>query len=89
MIKPIGDKVVLLPAKKETKTAGGIYIPETAQERPNHAEVIAVGPGTPQWTEMACNPGDTVLYNQFATTEIDINGESYIILQEKDIFAII
>lgn len=85
-IKPVGDRVVIKLAPKEEKLASGIYVPEAAQERPNEATVIAVGPGTPQWPNMQCTVGDKVLYNKFTGTPIE---DDLVILQEREIFAIL
>lgn len=95
MIKPIGDKVVVLPAPKETKTLTGIYIPEIAQESKSQGTVVAAGPGsvdqqTGRLTPTKVKPGDTIWYNKGCMAmEVDINGEPHIIIQEREIFAIL
>jgi len=87
-IKPLGDRVVLKSVKAEEKTAGGLFIPDSAQEKPQKAEVVAVGSGTDS-VKMELKVGDTVIYSKFAGLEITIDGEDYLILQQSDILAII
>src|SRR5476651_1424919 len=93
-IKPIGDRVVVEAAAAETKTASGIYIPETAQEKPQKGTVVAVGPGkyadlSGSLIPMAYKVGDEVLYGKYAGTEITIDGKEYLIMRESDIFEIL
>ena len=93
-IKPIGDRVVVEAAPAETKTASGIYIPETAQEKPQHGKVVAVGPGkyaeqTGNLIPLAVKAGDKVLYGKFAGQEITIDGKDYLIMRESDIYAVL
>ena len=73
-VKPLSDRVLVLPNPAEEKTAGGLYIPDTAKEKPLAGKVIAVGPGTAE-VKMEVAVGDTVLYGKYAGTEIHIDGE--------------
>lgn len=83
-IKPLGERVLLKPLAGEEKTAGGLYIPDNAQEKPQEAEVIAVGSEVKDLTE-----GDKVLYGKYAGTEISHSGEKYLIMKEEDVLAIV
>ena len=87
-VKPLSDRVLILPNPAEEKTAGGLFIPDTAKEKPLAGKVIAVGPGTSE-VKMEVKVGDHVLYGKYAGTEIQIDGESYIIMRQSDILAII
>ena len=87
-IKPLADRVLVLPAPAEEKTIGGIIIPDSAKEKPLKGEVIAIGNGTKD-EEMAVKPGDTVLYGKYAGTEIELDGEKYLIMRQSDILAIL
>ena len=77
-IKPLADRVLILPAPAEEKTIGGIIIPDTAKEKPLKGEVIAVGNGTKD-EEMVLKVGDTVLYGKYAGTELEVEGTKYLI----------
>lgn len=87
-MKPINDRVVVKPAKAETKTAGGIIIPDTAKEKPQKGEVIAVGPGKED-IAMTVKKGDKVLYGKYAGQEMNYKGEDYLIMREDDILVIL
>jgi chaperonin GroES len=87
-IKPLADRVVVQPSAAEEKTAGGIIIPDTAKEKPQRGKVVAVGPGKKD-EPLSVKEGDAVLYGKYAGTEINIEGEDYLILRESDILAII
>jgi chaperonin GroES len=87
-LKPLADRVVIEPMAAETKTASGIYIPDTAQEKPQKGKVVAVGSGTKD-EEMKLKVGDKVLYGKYAGTEISINNEKYLIMRQSDVLAII
>lgn len=87
-VKPLADRVLILPNPAEEKTAGGLYIPDTAKEKPLAGKVIAVGPGTAE-VKMEVAVGDTVLYGKYAGTEIHIDGEDYLIMKQADIMAIL
>ena len=77
-IKPLADRVLILPAPAEEKTIGGIIIPDTAKEKPLKGEVIAVGNGTKD-EEMVLKVGDTVLYGKYAGTELEVEGTKYLV----------
>ena len=87
-IKPLADRVLILPAPVEEKTIGGIIIPDSAKEKPLKGEVIAVGNGTKD-EEIILKPGDQVLYGKYAGTELDLDGTKYLIMRQSDVLAII
>jgi chaperonin GroES len=87
-VKPLADRVLVEPAAAETKTSGGIIIPDTAKEKPMRGKIMAVGNGKPD-EPMTVKVGDMVLYGKYAGTEINIDGEEYLIMRESDIYAII
>lgn len=87
-VKPLHDRVIVKPAEKAEKTAGGIIIPDTAQEKPQKGEVVAVGDGKKD-EPLNVKVGDTILFGKFSGTEIEIEGEKYLLMRESDIFAII
>ncbi len=88
MIKPLADRVVVEPKEAETKTASGLYIPDTAKEKPQQGTIIAVGPGTKD-VEMEVKVGDVVLYGKYAGTEVSFEDKKYLIMKQSDILAII
>ena len=87
-IKPLADRVLVQPSSAETKTASGIIIPDSAQEKPQKGQVIAVGPGTKE-NPITLKVGDNILYGKYAGTELKYNGTDYLIMKESDILAII
>ncbi|HQJ90522.1 MAG: co-chaperone GroES [Paludibacteraceae bacterium] len=87
-IKPLADRVLIKPAAAEEKTASGIIIPDSAKEKPLKGEVLAVGKGTKD-EEMVVKKGDVVLYGKYAGTELELDGEKYLIMRQSDILAII
>ncbi len=87
-IKPLADRVVVRPAQAEAKTASGIIIPDTAKEKPQRGEVVAVGNGKPD-EPMTVKVGDVVLYGKYSGTELTVDGEDVLIMRESDIFAIV
>lgn len=87
-IKPLADRVLIKPAPAEEKTAGGIIIPDTAKEKPLQGEVLAVGNGTKD-EEMVLKVGDTVLYGKYAGTEVELDGEKYLIMRQSDVLAVL
>ncbi len=87
-IKPIGDRVVVEAATAETKTASGIYIPDTAQEKPVQGTVVAIGAGKKD-EPITVKVGDKVLYGKYAGTEVTYEGKEYLIMRESDIYAVI
>lgn len=92
-IKPLGDRLVVKQLPSEEVTKSGIVLPDTAKEKPQQAEVIAVGPGrvldNGQRQPMEVKVGDKVLYSKYAGNEVKIDGEEYLILREIDVLAII
>ncbi|MBC7528153.1 MAG: co-chaperone GroES [Chthonomonadaceae bacterium] len=91
-LKPLNDRLILKAVAAEEKTSGGIFLPDSAQEKPTEAEVIAVGPGKTldngKVVPIEVKPGDIVLYSKYGGTEIKLAGEEYIILRQDDILAI-
>ncbi|MBK9193202.1 MAG: co-chaperone GroES [Crocinitomicaceae bacterium] len=88
MLKPLADRVLIEPAPAEEKTASGIIIPDTAKEKPLKGKVVAAGPGKPD-EKMTVKAGDTVLYGQYSGTEIKLNGKTFLIMRESDIYGIL
>jgi chaperonin GroES len=92
-IRPLGDRVVVKAVERAEQTKSGIFLPDTAQEKPQEALVLAVGPGKLQdngtRTPIDLKPGDKVLYSKYAGTEIKQGDEEYLILRESDILAVI
>ena len=92
-IKPLADRVVVKPADADETVQGGIIIPDTAKEKPQKGEIMAVGPGkasdTGEIVKMTVKKGDTVLYGKYSGTEVTIDGEDYLIVRESDILAVI
>ena len=87
-IQPLADRVLIEPAAAETKTVGGIIIPDTAKEKPLQGKVVAVGCGTKD-EEMVLKAGDTVLYGKYAGTEIEHEGQKYLIMRQSDVVAVL
>jgi chaperonin GroES len=87
-IKPLADRVLVEPAAAEEKTASGIIIPDTAKEKPQRGNVVAVGSGKKD-EPLTVKVGDAVLYGKYAGTEITIEGKEYLIMRESDIFAVV
>lgn len=87
-IKPLADRVLIEPAPAETKTIGGIIIPDTAKEKPLQGVVVAVGKGTKD-EEMCLKEGDKVLYGKYAGTEVEFEGNKYLIMRQSDVVAIL
>jgi chaperonin GroES len=87
-LKPLADRVLVEPAAAEEKTASGLFIPDTAKEKPQKGSVIAIGNGKKD-EPMTVKVGDQVLYGKYAGTEIVIEGKEYLIMRESDIFAIL
>jgi chaperonin GroES len=92
-LKPLGDRLVVKPIEQEEQTASGIFLPETAKEKPQQGKVIAAGPGARKETgeriAMDVNVDDTVLYARYAGTTIKLDGTEYLILKETDVLAIV
>ena len=91
--RPLHDRVLIKVLDSEEKTAGGIIIPDTAKEKPQEGEVVAVGPGSKnedgKLTPMDVKVGDIVLFGKWSGTEVKMNGEDYLIMKESDIMGII
>ena len=87
-IKPLADRVLILPAPAEEKTIGGIIIPDTAKEKPLKGVVVATGNGTKD-EEMILKVGDTVLYGKYAGTELEFEGKKYLMMRQSDVLAIV
>ena len=88
MIRPLADRVLIEPKEAETKTAGGLYIPDTAKEKPQQGKVVAAGPGKKD-EPMEVKVGDEVLYGKYAGTEVTVDDKKYIIVKQSDILAIL
>lgn len=92
-LKPLGDRLVVRPVEQEEQTASGIFLPETAKEKPQQGEVIAVGPGARDEDgdriAMDVKVGDMVLYAKYSGTNVKLNGTEYLILKESDVLALV
>ena len=92
-LQPLGDRVVVKAQEETEEMRGGLYIPDTAKEKPQQGEVIAVGPGRllddGSRGELEVSEGDTVLYSKYGGQEFTVGGEEYLILKESDIYAIL
>ena len=93
MLKPLGDRVVIRVLEQEEKTASGIFLPDTAKEKPSQGEVVAVGPGKVQddgkRAALDVKVGDKIIFSKYAGTEVKFEGTKYLIVSERDILAII
>lgn len=88
MIKPLADRVLLEPQEAETRTASGLYIPDTAKEKPQQGKVIAAGPGKKD-EPMEVKEGDTVLFGKYSGTEVTVDDKKLLIVRQSDILAIL
>ena len=92
MLKPLGDRVVIRVLEQEEKTASGIFLPDTAKEKPSQGEVVAVGPGKLQddgkRVALDVKVGDKIIFSKYAGTEVKVEGNEYLIVSERDILAI-
>ncbi len=92
-IKPLADRVVVEPLEAAEKTAGGLYIPDNAKEKPQKGKIIAAGPGKASdngtLIKMEVKKGDVVLYGKYSGTEVQVDGKDLLIMRESDILAII
>ena len=86
-IKPLADRVLVLPAQAEEKV-GGIIIPDTAKEKPQHGTVVATGEGTKD-EKMVLKDGDEVLYGKYSGTELELEGTKYLIMRQSDVLAVV
>ena len=93
MLKPLGDRVVIRVLEQEEKTSSGIFLPDTAKEKPSQGEVVAVGPGKLQddgkRVALDVKVGDKIIFSKYAGTEVKFEGTKYLIVSERDILAII
>lgn len=87
-LKPLADRVVILPVEAEEVTLGGIIIPDSAKEKPLKGSVVAAGIGTAE-EKMELKEGDTVLYGKYAGTEVEFDGKKYLIMRQNDVLAIV
>jgi len=87
-IQPLSDRVLVVPQEAETKTSSGLYIPDSAKEKPQQGKIVAVGKGNKDH-EMTVKVGDTVLYGKYSGSELKYEGVDYLIMREEDILAII
>ncbi|PKO99535.1 MAG: co-chaperone GroES [Bacteroidetes bacterium HGW-Bacteroidetes-8] len=87
-IKPLADRVLIEPKEAETKTASGLYIPDTAKEKPQEGRVVAAGNGKKD-EPMELKIGDTVLYGKYSGTEINVEGKEYLMMRQSDVLAVI
>ncbi len=92
-VRPLEDRVLVKPAEQETKTASGIYLPESSKERPVRGKVVAVGPGkrldNGKRGEMSIKAGDTIVYGKYAGSEVEIKGVEHLILRESEVLGIL
>lgn len=92
-VKPLEDRVLVKPIEPETRTASGIYLPETSKEKPVRGEVVSIGPGkrldNGKRAEMTIKKGDTVVYGKYAGTEVEIKGVKHLILRESELLGVI
>jgi len=92
-IRPLEDRVLVKPIEQEDQTASGIYLPESAKEKPTHGKVVAVGPGKlnddGNRTELEVSKGDKIIYGKYAGTEVDVDGDDHVILRESEILAVL
>ena len=87
-VKPLADRVLVEPKEAETKTASGLFIPDTAKEKPQAGTVVAVGPGKKD-EPMELKVGDKVLYGKHAGTELNVDGKIYIMMRQSDVMAVV
>ena len=87
-VKPLADRVLVEPKEAETKTASGLFIPDTAKEKPQAGTVVAVGPGKKD-EPMELKVGDKVLYGKYAGTELNVGGRIYIMMRQSDVMAVV
>ncbi len=92
-IKPMEDRVLVKPIESESKTASGIFLPESAKEKPVRGEVVAMGPGklldNGNRAQMSVKKGDTVVYGKYAGTEVELKGDKFLIMKESELLGVI
>jgi chaperonin GroES len=91
-VKPLEDRVLVKPVEKESVTSSGLYLPESSKEKPIHGTVVAVGPGkrldNGNLASMSVSIGDIVVYASYAGTEVEVNGESHLVMRESELLGI-
>lgn len=92
-VKPLEDRVLVKPIESESKTASGLYLPETAKEKPVRGRVVSTGPGkrldNGKRAQLSVKSGDTVVYGKYAGTEVEIKGEKHLILRETELLGVL
>ncbi|MCC6285106.1 MAG: co-chaperone GroES [Phycisphaerales bacterium] len=92
-VKPLEDRVLVKPVEQESKTASGLYLPESAKEKPVKGKVVAAGPGkrleNGKRADMSVSVGDTVVYGKYAGTEVEIKGEKHLIIRESELLGVV
>jgi len=92
-VKPLEDRVLVKPIEPDTKTESGIYLPESAKEKPVQGKVVSTGPGkrldNGQRAQMSVKRGDTVVYGKYAGTEVEIKGDTHLILRESELLGVV
>ncbi len=92
-IKPLDDRILVKQSEAETKTAGGIVLPDSAKEKPQQGKVVAVGPGkmldSGERGAVAVKKGDVIFYGKYAGSDIEVDGEKFVILRESDVLAVL
>lgn len=91
-VKPLEDRVLVKPVEKESVTSSGLYLPESSKEKPIHGTVVAVGPGkrleNGNLASMSVQKGDIVVYASYAGTEVEVNGESHLVMRESELLGV-
>jgi chaperonin GroES len=92
-LKPLADRVIVKQTEAEEKTASGIFLPDAAKEKPTRGKVIAAGPGrlddNGKRMELSVKAGDTVVYGKYSGTEVEVDGQKYVILRETDLLGVV
>jgi len=92
-VKPLEDRVLVKPAEQETQTASGLYLPESSKEKPIHGVIVAVGPGkrldNGNRSQMSVKKGDKVVYSKYAGTEVEVKGDSHLIIRESELLGVL
>lgn len=92
-LKPLADRIVVKPSEAEEKTKSGIVLPDSAKEKPTKGKVVAVGPGKldekGKPMELGVRAGDTVFYGKYSGTEVEVNGEKFVIVRESELFGVL
>ena len=92
-VQPLEDRVLVKPAEQETQTASGLYLPESSKEKPIHGIVVAVGPGkrldNGNRSQMSIKKGDKVVYSKYAGTEVEVKGDSHLIIRESELLGVL